>query len=151
MFSFRFVSISRCKSKYDADRHGPTIYLEKGAGLGFLFGDFFLLFLCDPTDYFFLNVILFYIVKILSQIIFFSIHPSQSIFSQNSTSDYCSSSNRGKVPWLFSQALPLFSHITDTHTRAHTFQNNHMICVLKKSNSFVNSFLSELSLFHPIS
>jgi hypothetical protein len=54
-----------------------------------------------------------------------------------------SSSNRGRenkknrkrdqsVPWLFSQALPLFSHITDIHKRAYTFQNNHSICVLKK-------------------
>jgi hypothetical protein len=38
--------------------------------------------------FFFLNVTLFYIVKILSQIIFVCTHPSQSIFfSQNSTSD----------------------------------------------------------------
>ena len=47
-----------------------------------------------------------------------------------------SSSNRGREKktetWLFSQALPLFSHITDTHTRAYTFQNNHRICVLKQ-------------------
>jgi hypothetical protein len=51
----------------------------KRRGLGFLFGDrifFFLLFLCDSTDYYFLNVTLFYIVKILSQIIFF-LYPSQ--------------------------------------------------------------------------
>ena len=38
--------------------------------------------------FFFLNVTLFYIVKILSQIIFVCTHPSQSIFfSQNSTLD----------------------------------------------------------------
>ena len=37
---------------------------------------------------------------------------------------------------VFASPSP-FSHITDTHTRAYTFQNNHRICVLKKSNSFV--------------
>lgn len=32
---------------------------------------------------------------------------------------------------VFASPSP-FSHITDTHTRAYTFQNNHRICVLKK-------------------
>ena len=109
VLSFRFVSISRCKSKYDADRQGPTIYLEKGEGLVFLFRDrnnLFLLFLCDPTDYFFLNVALFYIVKILSQIIFFYIHSSQSIFTQNSASDYCFSKQTGPPPLQVKWSVP---------------------------------------------
>ena len=78
-----------------------------------------------------------------------------------SVASLISSSNRGrekeKKPETWSErpmtvfASPSrFSHITDTHTPAYTFQNNHRICVLKKSNSFVNSFLSELSLFDPI-
>ena len=97
--------------------------------------------------------------------LFFSVPiPAKVCRSQNSASDYFFlaknhalqvSSNRGRktnkkrkrdlsFPWLFSQALPLFSHNTDTHTRAYTFQNNHRICVLKNHiTTFVQQSLSQ--------
>jgi hypothetical protein len=107
-FSFLFLCLSlNLKTSQNMTQTVRTDHLpwSGGGGLGFLFGVriFFLLFYATRQIVFFLNVTLFYIVKILSLIIFFFTHPSQSIFfSKFSFRLICLAKNHAPPPFRLS-------------------------------------------------